>query len=162
MVNRLDIALLHRPGEIWRGGFLGLQNQGGRTERFTFDFVVDGTRLYSLVKEGDLSGAFLTKRDKYFRGGAFNRQQEPIFLGAALDAQRLELYICPECGDLGCGAITCDLTRSGDKITWSRFGYENGYDEAMSDFESYADIGPFEFNAAQYAEAIGRAVKGGL
>jgi hypothetical protein len=67
------------------------------------------------------------------------------------------LFICPECGDLACGAITFRLSRAGDAARWSDFAYENGYDETQTDFDSYSTIGPFEFALDAYRTVITRA-----
>jgi hypothetical protein len=64
------------------------------------------------------------------------------------------LSVCPECGDLGCGAITCVIEQHGPFIVWHSFGYEDNYDEAMSDFETFAAIGPFQFEAEPYRAVL--------
>jgi hypothetical protein len=43
--------------------------------------------------------------------------------------ERRSLFVCAECGDLGCGAVTLSVTRVGGKVVWSDFGYENTYEE---------------------------------
>jgi len=47
-----------------------------------------------------------------------------------LPSGRALVYVCAECGDIGCGAIAVRVERTGDQITWSGFAYENGYEEA--------------------------------
>lgn len=69
------------------------------------------------------------------------------------------LFVCPECADLGCGAITMSITKEGDSFVWSEFAYENNYDEAMTDFASYASIGPFRFEARQYLSTLSAAAQ---
>jgi hypothetical protein len=64
------------------------------------------------------------------------------------------IFVCPECGDLGCGAITARIQRDGEQITWDRFGYENDYDSNMSDFETFSVLGPFTFSSEQYAAVL--------
>ena len=49
--------------------------------------------------------------------------------GADLPNNRRSIFVCGECGDISCGAITAVVTRQGDRISWSDFGYENNYDE---------------------------------
>jgi hypothetical protein len=44
---------------------------------------------------------------------------------ADLPNERRSLFICAECGDLGCGAITLEVHNENGKISWSNFGYEN-------------------------------------
>ncbi|HEX5008250.1 MAG TPA: hypothetical protein VFV70_14130 [Hyphomonadaceae bacterium] len=158
MVNRLGSAILHRPGEFTRG-FWGTKKLF-KTERFTVDFVVDGTPLYSLIKDGDLCGVLMTKREKDFRNH-FNQEVGTRFRSVEGEHRRIVLYTCPECWDPWCGAVACDLAHAEGHVTWSRFAYECGYiDEATPDFSSYENVGPFKFAAGQYADAIERAVRG--
>jgi hypothetical protein len=65
---------------------------------------------------------------------------------------RLALYVCPECGDLGCGAVTVVVDRIGDDVVWRDLGWQNDY-EPNVDFESFAGVGPFRFDRSQY-EAV--------
>jgi len=152
----LDIAVLHRPREKDRHGY--------RSERWSVDFLVGGRSLFGLLggQKRDLSGAFLTKRDKVFRRTKENAATRQLFSDLSSGGVRLSLYVCPECGDLGCGALTCEAIRVDDKIVWRNFGFETGMAEHPADFASYADIGPFEFDGHQYAETIARAAKGKL
>jgi hypothetical protein len=32
------------------------------------------------------------------------------------------LYVCPECGDIQCGAMTVEITKTGNTYTWQNFG----------------------------------------
>ena len=58
------------------------------------------------------------------------------------------LFVCSECGDIGCGAITFRLTETDTTITWSDFGYDDSF-EATS---PYKNIMPFCFNKNDYAK----------
>jgi hypothetical protein len=71
---------------------------------------------------------------------------------------RTSIYVCPECADLGCGAVTAIIERVGDTIVWRNLGVQNNYDETIwrDDFE---DIGPFAFNATDYSETIRTAME---
>jgi len=62
---------------------------------------------------------------------------------------RVALYICPECGDLGCGAVTAKISVHDDVVTWSDFGYENTYEDAMFP-DTLSAIGPFTFELREY------------
>ena len=50
---------------------------------------------------------------------------------SALFSGRMELLVCPECTDLGCGCISAKMNRVGDYFEWSELGYENTYDPAL-------------------------------
>lgn len=117
-----------------------------------FDFVVDGVSLYDLLRPGDMVSCL----------GWPGREFEEIMAARLLldsapdlESGRVELYVCGECADIGCGAITARITVSGgDKVQWSEFGYENDYDPAFPDTKRYASIGPFTFDLHSYREAI--------
>jgi hypothetical protein len=66
------------------------------------------------------------------------------------------LFVCAECGDLGCGALTVQIAVTDGGIVWRDFAHENDYDPDMTERERFRAVGPFVFDAAQYAEALGR------
>jgi hypothetical protein len=67
-------------------------------------------------------------------------------------SHRVALFVCPECGDLACGAITVLVSRNDLVVQWSDFAYDNGY-EARTEL---TDVGPFEFEWAAYLRVIRR------
>ena len=38
--------------------------------------------------------------------------------------ERTALYVCPECGDLGCGAVSAVVSGGAGVISWSDFGFK--------------------------------------
>ena len=156
MTETLGIALLHRPGSK--------DQNCSRSERWSIDFLVAGRSLFGLLNSPnrDLSGAFLATQDSVFLRTGGNATTRALFRDIGATPIRLPLYVCPECGDLACGALTCEARRVGEKIIWSSFGFETNISEFPPDFASYDGIGPFEFEARQYAEAIERAATGKL
>ena len=66
---------------------------------------------------------------------------------------RLPLYVCPMCGDLGCGAITVEVVRNPATVTWRDFRVEDGLDHGGEEIDLGA-LGPFTFDAAQYETAL--------
>lgn len=40
-------------------------------------------------------------------------------------AGRVPVYVCPDCGDLGCGAITVAVYRARDTVIWRDFGWDD-------------------------------------
>ncbi len=68
---------------------------------------------------------------------------------------RTALYICPECGDLGCGAVTLLVQREAGLIIWKDFGIQNNYEEVIHT-DGFEDIGPFTFEGKQYHELFDR------
>ena len=63
---------------------------------------------------------------------------------------RVSLLLCPECGDLACGAISLRVRREGKWIHWEEFGLQFDYEE---DWER-VDLGPFTFEFDPYRAAI--------
>ena len=78
---------------------------------------------------------------------------------ADLPNGRRSVFVCSECGDLGCGAITAVVDERGGTITWKDFGYENNYEDKI-DLDKYGAIGPFTFNAKTYGQALLRVMDG--
>jgi hypothetical protein len=63
---------------------------------------------------------------------------------------RVSLYVCPECGDLGCGAISVALERRNDLIVWRDFAFQNNYEALDLDGLGCKGIGPFFFDRREY------------
>jgi len=63
------------------------------------------------------------------------------------------LYICPECGDLGCGAYSVLVKKNDAGYVWESFAYENGYEAP----KLVGGIGPFLFSAETYEAALNQA-----
>ncbi len=147
--DNLDLRIIHREGTLDKNGV-------GAHERFTIDFIINGKSLYELldVARLDLVGRFSQETEKW------NRESADVFLTTQqpdLENGRTMLFVCPECGDIGCGAITVKITKEDTEYTWSEFGYENNYDPAMTDFDSYRRVGPFRFAIENYRQAIEKA-----
>lgn len=121
----------------------------GATAREYLDFVVDGNPLSETIAE-DLASClgWLSSEENEKAIGRL-LLEEP----ADLPNNRRSLYVCPECGDLGCGAITVVIESVGEQIIWRDFGLQNNYEEEVLS-ASYADIGPLIFNRAQYEAVI--------
>jgi hypothetical protein len=66
---------------------------------------------------------------------------------------RVSLFICRECGDLGCGAITVRIERDDTGIGWRDIGYENNYEPTV-DLASFATVGPFIFDPHEYVAKL--------
>lgn len=47
---------------------------------------------------------------------------------SVLENGRVPLYVCRECGDIGCGATTAQIAIEGDTVRWSDFGSESNMD----------------------------------
>lgn len=69
--------------------------------------------------------------------------------GSAAGGREVLLYVCPLCGDVGCGAVQIQVTRSGDDFEWGSFSYVNGIDDPKP-----LAIGPFKFEAEAYLRTM--------
>jgi hypothetical protein len=125
---------------------------GGRTQRDSLDFVVDDQPLSAVVADQiSCLGWFVP--DENAKAVRRLLLEEP----ADLPDNRRTLYVCPECGDIGCGAVSLVVEGVGNKITWRDFGYQNDY-EAIVHAEGFEDVGPFVFNRREYEKVIKQAI----
>lgn len=143
MTSSLSVELLHREG--FQSGLIKV------TERLSLDFLVDGQSLYTMLMEAydtpDVMGAFVADRPQA------NRETQAIFLLRRPDPElktRVKLFICPECGDLDCGAMTMEITNYGDGYTWQNFAFEGYPGDDLVEHITFPDIGPFTFSAKDY------------
>src|SRR5215204_5050187 len=133
----------------WREREIG----NAQTPRKFLDFVIDGESLYD--KLGDVISPF----------GWFLPEQDQIEVNrfllieqANFSEGRRSIYVCPECGDLGCGAVSAVIEQVGNRIVWRDFGYQNNYDGNVL-FDDYRELGPFAFDADEYTSAFKSAVR---
>jgi hypothetical protein len=125
------------------------------TERYTFDFVVNGSSLFELTQSsvfdmrGCLSDArFETDLANRFNATSLSTLTSEVSIGRG---HRAVLFGCPECGDFACGAITVFVARQDDtSVQWSDFPYENGFEPA----EKNVNLGPFTFDWSAYLAAF--------
>ena len=120
------------------------------TQRDFFDFVVDGKSL-SEELGGDVSPL------DWFTPNENLRVVNQLLLreDSELPDDRYPLFVCAECGDLGCGAITAVIERENDKIIWRDFGYQNNYEKEIY---SVRFAGMFVFDESQYQMALEKAL----
>lgn len=73
---------------------------------------------------------------------------------------RVPLYTCPQCGDLGCGAVTVALVAGPDFVSWSDWGFQsNGAQEKyLVDRENLDDLRTFTFARPAYEETLRSAL----
>jgi hypothetical protein len=104
---------------------------GTKTARTFLDFVVNDTSLYdSIGRQSDLISTLWVHPE------AAEEQQKAVrrLLGleqSDLPGDRVPLYVCPECGDLGCGAVTLKIEFTAQEVIWYDFGHENNYEESL-------------------------------
>ncbi|NUW46291.1 hypothetical protein [Nonomuraea rhodomycinica] len=147
MTSSLSLARRVRPYEKLTGSSF-------RSECRFLDFVIDGRSLLEMMSERNFGNADMasvlwlapTLDDDDAVGRLLGRSASP------LDDGRIPLYVCPECGDLGCGALTVVLEISSGQVIWRDPGWQTDYEDEVH-YEDFADISPFVFDRAQY-EAV--------
>ncbi|MFI1467316.1 oxidoreductase [Streptomyces wuyuanensis] len=137
------------------GGFLA--DGGFEVHRDFMDFVVDGHPLLHLLSgldavsplASDVPPAILTRQ---VRGLLLETE-------APLPGGRHVLYGCPECEELGCGAVTAVIEQEGNDVVWRDFAWQT---DATVDLElnGYHGTGPFRFRADEYRAALERLLDG--
>ena len=76
---------------------------------------------------------------------------------SGLDSGRVPVLVCEECGDVGCGAFAVHILREADRIRWTDWLYENGY-EPGHQLEWPTHPGDFEFDLGSYEAVIRQAL----
>lgn len=112
------------------------------------DFFINGKSLLGLLSpESKLISPFGWAENKAYERETLKqfRVQKP----SDLESGRIMLYVCAECGDIGCGAVTFSIKDMGDRIQWSDFGSEGG-DEVIE----LIDFPALIFERQQYFKAF--------
>ena len=126
-------------------------------ERNYIDFLVDSQCVKTILGYADndlitLLGWFKYSADDELMIEEFLKQNI-----SNLKSGRTVIYGCPECGDLGCGAITAEIVEMDNKIIWKNFAYEN--EDESYDVEKLKKTTPFEFDKQQYISEFAKISK---
>lgn len=116
------------------------------------DFIVNGQSLADLLEADRQDLVSMLRREDLLTEPPVGREifnqfkryrtlfHELTFrIPCRYEFRRVHIYGCPECGDLYCGSVTCQLTETPDKVIWSRF--DDGREEYagyMSEDKSYS------------------------
>ena len=126
-----------------------------QTPREYLDFFVSGKSLKTVlnIETADYITLFGWGTNQEYSRHILNifRLKEK----SEIDSGRVMIYVCAECGDIDCGAITAIIKDYGDKIIWSNFGYETNYGGLT---ETYDQIEPIEFDRTSYFSAFSKVV----
>lgn len=150
MASTIGFELLHREG--FQTDLIKV------AERTSLDFIVDGQSLYTQLMEaadlGGVMGAFVSDRPRE----NLKVRSIPLLRQRDLDLKtRAMLYVCPECGDIECGAIAVEITKTGRTYTWRNFAFEGYPGDRLVERMTFTEIGPFTFRAEDYEPLIERA-----
>ncbi|MFI2203489.1 oxidoreductase [Streptomyces sp. NPDC020192] len=128
-----------------------LADGGYQVHRDFVDFVVDGRPL--LFQLSDLDAVSPLASD--VPPAIFTEQVRALLLDAEppLPDGRFVIYGCPECEDLGCGAVTAVIERDGEDYVWRDFAWQTD-EHADLERNGYHGIGPFRFRGADYRAAL--------
>jgi hypothetical protein len=122
--------------------------------RSFFDFVIDGVALYDMMgQRRDLVSTLWTKPEVPAERQRYARRLLTLEPGD-VPGDRVSLYVCPECGDLGCGAITMKIEVGVGEVRWFDFGYENTYEDRIP----FDTVGPLSFDRQEYERLIGQFI----
>ncbi|WP_143278627.1 hypothetical protein [Bradyrhizobium sp. Y36] len=145
MSDQIRLAALHRIEST----------NPQKLERHSFDFIVNGVSLFEATRaaEYDMCGSLSNPQFEREIARRVNGETAALLTSdVPTGGHRVALFVCPECGDVACGAITARVSRTDGGVQWSDFAYENGFDPA-----STLDLGPFQFDWAAYLNEMGRA-----
>ncbi|KOV61934.1 hypothetical protein [Streptomyces sp. MMG1121] len=128
-----------------------LADGGYQVHRDFVDFVVDGRPL--LFQLSDLDAVSPLASD--IPPTIFTEQVRALLLEAEppLPDGRFVIYGCPECEDLGCGAVTAVIERDGEDYVWRDFAWQTD-EHADLELNGYHGIGPFRFHGPEYRAAL--------
>ncbi|MEB0005556.1 MULTISPECIES: hypothetical protein [unclassified Pseudomonas] len=145
--STLTFQELFRPGSASNGCTVA--------ERCSSDFLInERSLLNAIVMAAGGHSDFMGCLVKGFQEQ--NEQSKSRLLlrePAETESGRILLYICPECGDIGCGAYAVFVRQNDDCFTWNSFAYENGYEQPRI----IEGFGPFTFERHAYEAAINDA-----
>ncbi|MWC31172.1 hypothetical protein [Paenibacillus sp. MMS18-CY102] len=117
------------------------------------DIKIDGRSLFDLFKSRDFDViACLGWGTAQYRTAEIYRLvlEEP----SDMQGNRNSIYVCPDCGDLGCGAISVDMQVEDNKIVWKNFKWEGDYGGITEHSSRLADLGPIYFDFGQYCDVV--------
>jgi hypothetical protein len=144
MPYTVELSLRHykRPAEQNRGVCLP---SGDYT-----DYYIGDARLLDLLNISD--SGMVTPFD-WPRPDFHTVTVEELALARepALPTGRCQLYVCPTCADIGCGAITVRVEAKANWIIWRDIAYE---DEHGPRLDEYPDLGLFYFHANAYRRLL--------
>jgi hypothetical protein len=151
MTELLELVLAIRTGIRYVDGSY-------KSEQHFLDFAISGQSLWEKLKKPDVVSVLCFE----YAASALDeslRAANRLLLTEMADRpnDRRSLFICSECGDLGCGAISCVIVREGDAFIWKEFGLQNNYEDNV-ERNRYTGIGPFIFDATSYERAFQRAI----
>jgi hypothetical protein len=149
-----------KHGDVDELTLVPAHREGGRSQaaRSYLDFAVNRRPLSKLIDARDhiaVFGWLDRAREKSFAMQLLLRTASEIVSGHA------PIYICPECADLGCGAITVCVTFRDDCVVWSDLGWDDVHARASPYAPApkkrlFDDVRDFWFDRDAYVATLSR------
>ncbi|APE25146.1 oxidoreductase [Streptomyces venezuelae ATCC 10712] len=119
------------------------------------DLVVDGRPLLHRLDEADGTDAVSPLAGDLLPVLRAEHVRRLLGTAPSLPEGRQVIYSCPDCDELGCGAVTAVVERDGEDVVWRDFAWQTGptVDPAR---DGYPGIGPYRFDGASYRAALHR------
>ena len=117
------------------------------------DLLIDGTALLQHVERAT-GKSFDLASPLGWMPTDYSKEWAARIVGASpavLESGRCELLVCPECGDLGCGCVSCVVHREGELVVWSELAWETDYPDLVVPFR----MGGFRFRAGELCGILG-------
>ncbi|MCO4781749.1 MAG: hypothetical protein KC646_05445 [Candidatus Cloacimonetes bacterium] len=130
----------------WIDGLFTFTND--RTD-LSYDYYINDIALSQLLSHNNFVCPF----------GRFSDEVQLEFIAqftghsnSSLYNKNVELYVCPECADSGCGVYSFKLHMHEDNVIWSDFIFETDYklNEPSEIWEQFIELGPFTFDKIEY------------
>jgi hypothetical protein len=141
-LHTLELVPNRRKGVRFEGG-------ASKTQRDYYDFVVDGFPLSRLVQ--DQTSCLWLPPNKWTVEAARRLLLE---IPSDFPNNRRALYICAECGDLGCGAVSVVIENDETTFTWRDFAYQNNYEDELYVLPAFDQMGVLKFNRGLYEHLL--------
>ena len=134
--------------------------EGRKTPRRFLDFEVNAVPLGPAVREAgyDLISCLWVDNATAAAESAKAARRLLGQLEADAPGGRVVVYGCAECGHLGCGAVTVDVTISKDTVRWSEWGYQTDYEDEVQDVDDINGLRDFEFARPDHERALSAAM----
>jgi len=116
------------------------------SRKWFLDFIIDGVSLYDEISKQTDYISFLGWSGRPDLEGEDIKRLLGDGEPNASEGQ-CTIYVCPECGDIGCGAITVRVEKTGDSVSWSNFAEQNtNYELAVQVLSPIHSLGHYTFD----------------
>lgn len=131
-----------------------------KTARHYLDFEVDGERLGPRIQQVgyDLISCLWSDSGQATEPSIAAAERLLGLQSADAPADRVSVYVCGECGDLGCGALTVQLDLADDHVQWTDWGYQNNYDDEIHPLVGLPWLGDVSFPRPPYESVLHAAI----